>query len=839
MSWQPLKTTLANKPLILAGPILRKVTDSSVTVWLALKEQADVTLAIYAGDDVTVARMLFSDHRKSVRIGPNLHLVAVTARRGSEQPLAPGTLYYYNLSFTTNAGTVGLAAAVGASGKAAYAYGSKRLPSFALPPVDLEDVRLVQGSCRKPNAAGPDAMAMLDDIIEASVDSPTGRPHQLLLTGDQIYADEVADVLLLLLTEAASALMVAPEPLPGGPNGSESIADMLPPSTRTDTIQNDAKLTTDDTRSHLMSFGEYIAMYLFVWSEVLWSTSIPDYTDLLIVLQGRPKALTDLPPLMAEITEQRNNVVQFRSTLLKVRRALANVPTAMILDDHEITDDWNMTREFCDNVYGSARGMRIVQNGLLAYALCQHWGNAPEQFENNPLPAGSNPAGVELLHLFDTSVKYADIADNPFLKTALGLHTPDKLFARSPNAVFHDVGDRSQTADGWIDSQSLLYHYTLEAKAYQVIVTDSRTWRSFPLGGKTSPPDLIAQAQLSVQIGQTPKLGDRLLLVVVTTNMPPGPAIRQGARDLPTIVKLDGPKHWYDEFYDSWEILSVNCARMLVEMASKFKQNARKGGIVLLSGDVHASSASRITYSATAQVGDPAGAPTPAELSIAQLIGSAVHNQAEKTIGQHNHGYSYVPAAASTLAQRIILTEGFVGWNPVTTPARTEVSIVDWNDHFTRGGKQPRVFNPNYPTITLRDEELSAPVSNFWSKKLIKITRTPDYRIRLDYLKVTDSGGYTHEPKVIEPSNDPFKSSSEKARAYEDYVSSVRRGSEIVGLNNIGEITFIRHPDSFVSPKLMVRYTVHWYEKGMVQFVRYDVSLDVLDQSFPQLPFPT
>jgi hypothetical protein len=60
----------------------------------------------------------------------------------------------------------------------------------------------------------------------------------------------------------------------------------------------------------------------------------------------------------------------------------------------------------------------------------------------------------------------------------------------------------------------------------------------------------------------------------------------------------------------------------------------------------------------------------------------------------------------------------------------------------------------------------------------------------------------------------------------------------MVGLNNIGEIEFIRHPDSIVSPKLMVRYTVHWADKGTNQFVRYDISLDVLDQSFPQLPFP-
>ena len=62
--------------------------------------------------------------------------------------------------------------------------------------------------------------------------------------------------------------------------------------------------------------------------------------------------------------------------LKQVRRALANIPTYMIFDDHEVTDDWNMTREFCNEVYGTELGLRIVQNATGAYALCQHWGNA-------------------------------------------------------------------------------------------------------------------------------------------------------------------------------------------------------------------------------------------------------------------------------------------------------------------------------------------------------------------------------------------------------------------------------------------------------------------------------
>ena len=60
-------------------------------------------------------------------------------------------------------------------------------------------------------------------------------------------------------------------------------------------------------------------------------------------------------------------------TLPKVRRALANIPTYMIFDDHDVTDDWNMTLKFCNAVYNSDLGRRVVQNALVAYALCL-WG---------------------------------------------------------------------------------------------------------------------------------------------------------------------------------------------------------------------------------------------------------------------------------------------------------------------------------------------------------------------------------------------------------------------------------------------------------------------------------
>ena len=71
----------------------------------------------------------------------------------------------------------------------------------------------------------------------------------------------------------------------------------------------------------------------------------------------------------------------FRQDLQDVRRMLANIPSYMICDDHEVTDDWNMTRDTCKSLYGRPLGLRVTQNALVAYSLCQHWGNVPEVFE--------------------------------------------------------------------------------------------------------------------------------------------------------------------------------------------------------------------------------------------------------------------------------------------------------------------------------------------------------------------------------------------------------------------------------------------------------------------------
>jgi hypothetical protein len=203
MAWQPLSNRLPNLPIVLAGPILRRVTPDSVTVWLALKEQKTVTLEVY--DRSNALRLIGS--RQSVAVGKNLHIVAVTAEQGTGE-LVPGQNYTYNIML--NDGRDLSSPGVIDDSIASISYPPFSLPSFSLPPANLEQLRLVHGSCRKPHGPSLDAMEGLEIMLVESIADPHKRPHQLFLTGDQIYADDVADAMLFMLIDAGDATVVRP-----------------------------------------------------------------------------------------------------------------------------------------------------------------------------------------------------------------------------------------------------------------------------------------------------------------------------------------------------------------------------------------------------------------------------------------------------------------------------------------------------------------------------------------------------------------------------------------------------------------------------------------------------
>jgi hypothetical protein len=291
------RITTSSVPLVLCGPVLRHVEPASVSVFVALKHPREITLQVLKvlEGSLPPAVLIMEGKARTIRLGEFLHVALVTASApsGSPGPLQGGLLYTYDLIFERKG-----AAAPGddlpavrrledlglLSGSHPLGYREGSLPSFSLPPNDLNDLRIVHSSCRKPHGESLDALEGLDMMIE-STPFPLDRPHQVFLTGDQIYSDDVADALLLMLLEAGETLFgwqefafqyaggdfkkgyqVTPKGL-----GVSIPVEQLLPAHRETAARNHCGFTAcppDDKdckvdRSHLMTLGEYCAMYLF------------------------------------------------------------------------------------------------------------------------------------------------------------------------------------------------------------------------------------------------------------------------------------------------------------------------------------------------------------------------------------------------------------------------------------------------------------------------------------------------------------------------------------------------------------------------------------------------
>src|SRR5262249_23192197 len=427
-------------PRVLAGPVLRKVAPRSASVWLAMRTGGDVTATVLDALDATVAEA----HRHSVAIGTQLHIVCVTATPADGAPdLTEGLVYRYRLAFAFDDGQqMDLATATGTTTKpGAFAYVPFGLPSFCLPPASLDDLRLLCGSCRIPHGNGRDCFSIGDKLLAQAASNPVARPHQLLLTGDQIYADDVAASLVMVLSDAAHVLLGWKEQIPYDNQGSKADVDKLLPFLRRDPLEA-AGFTSEDLDGQLLSLGEYLCMYIMVWSDVLWPADMPTFSDVTqatrAVLGGDPIAMSHW---FAQRTKKGHHfsmpreaaqLALFRRDLQDVRRMVANIQSYMICDDHEVTDDWNMTRDICTSLYGHALGLRVTQNALVAYSLCQHWGNVPEVFE------GTGP-GKALLDLLDGTRDAARYeANSPAVRRLVAVHEESVLVTRPNNAVFHD-----------------------------------------------------------------------------------------------------------------------------------------------------------------------------------------------------------------------------------------------------------------------------------------------------------------------------------------------------------------------------------------------------------------
>ncbi len=367
-------TGLPSEPVILAGPIIRRATPERIHLWLATSQDLKLDAEIYSvnnpsGYSPSVTQAISTRgpaQTTPLQLGKNLwvHLFDVVPR--SEKDTFPvDQLLAYDI--VEDGGKRKLGQLTSLSDLIIDPF---PLPTFVLPGPKAT-ARIVYASCRKFHGDGEDAMLAAEELLKRNAKDPAKRAATLLLTGDQIYADDVADVLAKPLNEWATKLIGRAESLPGVPEpGKINVRG------RARYLKEQAKfgaITSTAAHNHLLTFGEFAAMYLLAWNAELW----PNLWDPVLAVDPKDKP----SGFEKKLVEQKAKLDEARKGSKAARRVLANIATYMIFDDHEVTDDWYLNPEWTKAFLGNATGKRIILNALCAYWAFQAWGNTPQAFD--------------------------------------------------------------------------------------------------------------------------------------------------------------------------------------------------------------------------------------------------------------------------------------------------------------------------------------------------------------------------------------------------------------------------------------------------------------------------
>ncbi|GLS28264.1 alkaline phosphatase D family protein [Marinibactrum halimedae] len=418
---QPHNISESVPPMIVAGPILRRLLPNQLVLWIFTTDSRSWNLSLFepGSDTAFLSRDLIAhtetnnSHPEHTQIQVGTHGFIHFINVHFDQPLPEDTVIEYDLnsrSLNKKNNNDNKNNHNEREEKTAYSISlTKELPhlsyleqnnsvnksttgrpSFIIK-TTLSDV--VHGSCRKPHFKGDDNLLQADCLIERSFksdDNASSRPDLLLMTGDQIYADDVAGPTLVAIHQVIQRLGLYNEQWEGATiNDSTSLfsspecyyrRDTLLPKTHEnrDLYERFYKgarkpiFTSVYAKNHLITLSEVLAMYLLVWSPVPWQWVDLDNTAL-----TEPSTEEEIQQLYAK---EKAVIERFVEGLPQVQRAMAHLPVYMIFDDHDITDDWNLHRAWEESAYGNPFSKRIIGNALIGYWLMQGWGNHPEAF---------------------------------------------------------------------------------------------------------------------------------------------------------------------------------------------------------------------------------------------------------------------------------------------------------------------------------------------------------------------------------------------------------------------------------------------------------------------------
>lgn len=353
-------------PPVLVGPLLRRLEPTRLVLWLVGSRELALTLRLRGVEDIR----LDAGQCTVIPVGAHAFIHLIDVPLASALPC--DTLIDYDL-LIDDAGIADWAPHL--------LYGEARRANFVLRSrVD----QLLHGSCRKPHHPAADGLLCVDRLL-ATPHEAIERPALLMMSGDQVYADDVAGPMLRAIHALIQRLGLFDEHLEGAvvsdsarlyehPASYYHRADLLPALESNETLRErffggvrKPIFTSSSADNHLVTFAEVMAMYLLVWSPTCWTLISPQAPALTVERRQR-------------YALEQSRIEAFKAGLGGVGRALAHLPCLMIFDDHDVTDDWNLCAQWEETAYGHPFSKRIIGNALLAYLLCQGWGNNPDAF---------------------------------------------------------------------------------------------------------------------------------------------------------------------------------------------------------------------------------------------------------------------------------------------------------------------------------------------------------------------------------------------------------------------------------------------------------------------------
>ena len=520
--------TTSDLPDLLAGPLVRRVEPERVLLWLVASRPLQQLHASLQPVGQAAQQLGLSDVRV-IPIGRHayVHLLTITPT----SPLPQDQIIHYDLQWDSEQGN-------GLRSTAAHLCHGDELPSLM---IASDNRRLLHGSCRKPHFAGEDALVRTDSWLAERRDQPEQRPAWLLMTGDQVYVDDVSGPLLVAVHQLIARLGLFDEALEGA-----TVADSQALYQSDDTYYRREQLLPDvpsnmavrdrffggvrkpvftsaNAHNHLISLAEMLAMYLLVWSPVPWR----------LIQPAMPDGLNDEERQRYQNEQQQ--IDAFVEGLPQVARLLAHQPSLMIFDDHDVTDDWNLTADWERTAYGHPFSRQIIGNAVLAYLLCQGWGNDPDAVAE-PLDA------------------LAQLLENAKRSGSLDVSEQDACI----DAVLRFHGWEYQTAG----TPSLV-----------VLDTRTRRWRS-----ERSPfrPSGLMDWEALTELQQ--RLLDQTEVVIVSPAPMFGVKLIEGIQKL---FSLAGHPLVVDA--ENW-MAHRGAAKVLLNI---FRHGRTPGNYVILSGDVH------------------------------------------------------------------------------------------------------------------------------------------------------------------------------------------------------------------------------------------------------------